>query len=259
MLARAPLIAIGIPAVYALLVAAGDLARFVFLLVISLIGQAELIKMLNPQTGKKPLLEWFGAFIILGGAHFYDLPGLTLGFAFAAIYTMIFLVLKGLDGKATARFSSALFSYLYLPFSLGFYLLIAKSMGGQTLFIILASIWALDIGAYLFGMSLRGPKLAPVISPNKTISGAIGGTISTIAFLYFARSSEFLQLSDLRFWALAFATAILGQLSDLFESILKRESQTKDSGAIFGAHGGALDRIDSVLFLGPVCYSLFIL
>ena len=68
-----------------------------------------------------------------------------------------------------------------------------------------------------------------------------------------------LTLATPNLLALAFSVAILGQLADLFESILKRESEIKDSGALLGAHGGILDRIDSILFLGPVCYTVFIL
>jgi phosphatidate cytidylyltransferase len=115
------------------------------------------------------------------------------------------------------------------------------------------------MGAYAFGMALRGPRLSPNISPNKTISGAFGGAFCCIVFFVIVRHYQLIELTDIKFWGLAFSVAIIGQIADLFESVLKRESEIKDSGALLGAHGGVLDRIDSILFLGPVCYSLIII
>jgi phosphatidate cytidylyltransferase len=134
--------------------------------------------------------------------------------------------------------------------------MIGMQNGGLLLFSILASIWALDIGAYIFGMSIRGPKLAPKISPNKTISGAVGGMISTLTFFFLLNKYGLLQIETQRLVPIAISVSVVGQIADLFESVLKRESDVKDSGGLLGAHGGILDRIDSVLFLGPICYSL---
>ncbi|MGM0599596.1 MAG: phosphatidate cytidylyltransferase [Candidatus Rifleibacteriota bacterium] len=259
MLARLPLLIIGIPAVYGLLVHAGDLARLVLFILIALIGQYELNTMLSPKERFKPFPEWIATIFVLLSSHFYNEQGLLFSFSFAMVALVIFTVLRGMKGNGCKRFSSGLFSIIYLPFCLGFYLLLAQLKGGQLLFAIIASIWALDIGAYISGMSLRGPKLAPGISPNKTISGAIGGAISCIAFFALLKYFSFIELDELRFWILAGSVATIGQFADLFESVLKRESEIKDSGAVFGAHGGILDRIDSILFLGPICYALVVI
>lgn len=259
MLARIPVLLLGIPAVYGLLVAAGDLVRLLFLTIICLLGQFELSRMTDREAKKLPVIEWLGALLMLGAAHFYGERGLLYAFIAAGITAMSFTVMRGLQGDGCRRFCHTLFSLFYLPLCLGFFLMLALNHGGQTLFVILASIWALDIGAYVFGMSIRGPRLSPRISPNKTISGAIGGAISCIAFIILAGHFQLLKLSPSHLWIMAIATALIGQLADLFESILKRESEVKDSGALLGAHGGILDRIDSILFLGPVCYALFTL
>ncbi|EKD84285.1 MAG: hypothetical protein ACD_39C00135G0003 [uncultured bacterium] len=256
MLARIPVILFGIPAVYGLLVAAGDEVRMVFLAIICILGQFELNQMLNRDNGGKPLIEWSGTLIMLLAAHFFQAPGLLLGFALSVILLVMFTVLRGLHGDNCLRFMRGLFSLVYLPFCLAFYLMLARADSGLTLFIILAAVWALDMGAYLFGMSIRGPKLAPAISPNKTISGAAGGAISCAAFIIAAGHFELLKLSQPRLIIMAIIIATIGQIADLFESVLKRESAVKDSGALLGAHGGVLDRIDSVLFLGPLCYAL---
>lgn len=259
MLARIPVILLGIPAVYGLLVAAGDVIRMLFLTVICLLGQYELNQMLSRADGSKPLSEWLATLIIMPAAHFYGTTGLLLSFAVAAIVMIIFTVLRGLKGDNSIRCQRGLLSIIYLPFCLAFYLMLARADSGMTLFIILSSVWALDIGAYAFGMSIRGPRLAPAISPNKTISGAVGGAVSCAAFIILAGHFQLLKLPQPRLIIMAIIIATIGQIADLFESVLKRESEVKDSGALLGAHGGVLDRIDSVLFLGPLCYALVVL
>jgi len=256
MLARIPVILFGIPAVYGLLVAAGDEIRMVFLAIICILGQFELNQMLSREKSEKPLIEWLGTLIMLPAAHFYSSQGLLMGFALSLLILMLSTVLRGLCGNNCQRFMRGLFSLVYLPFCLAFYLMLARTDSGLSLFIILASVWALDMGAYAFGMTIRGPKLAPAISPNKTISGAVGGAISCTVFVIAAGHFGMLPLPLPRLIIMAIMIATIGQIADLFESVLKRESEVKDSGALLGAHGGVLDRIDSVLFLGPLCYAL---
>ncbi|MDD3000736.1 MAG: phosphatidate cytidylyltransferase [Candidatus Riflebacteria bacterium] len=258
-LARLPVLIVGIPITYVILVLAEEWVRVAFLAVIALIGQFELCKIIDKDANRKPVPEWIGALVIMICSHLYGERALFISFTLMISAAMIFTVLRGLRGDGRRRFCHITFSLYYLPFCLSCFELFAKSAGGLSLFSILASIWALDIGAYVFGMSLRGPKLAPKISPNKTISGAIGGALSCIVFLYLMKHFDFLIITEVKFWILAISIALVGQLADLFESILKRESEVKDSGALLGSHGGVLDRIDSVLFLGPVCYAILIM
>jgi phosphatidate cytidylyltransferase len=247
---------IGIPAVYGILVAAGEIPRLIFFILISIVGQYELTSILSPKAPYKPVLEWMAGIAVLVSTHFFSASGLLASFSVSITAIMILTVLRGLKGDGTQRFSNAIFSVFYLPFCLSFFLMIGMQNGGLLLFSILASIWALDIGAYIFGMSIRGPKLAPKISPNKTISGAVGGMISTLTFFFLLNKYGLLQIETQRLVPIAISVSVVGQIADLFESVLKRESDVKDSGGLLGAHGGILDRIDSVLFLGPICYSL---
>lgn len=259
MLARIPVILFGIPAVYGLLVAAGDIPRLVFFIIISLLAQNEVISMFNSEFKYKPVLEWLCGTSILVSTNLFGEKGLLFSFALSTLVLMACVVLRGLKGDGYRRFCLGLFSILYLPFCLSFFLLLALAKGPEILFYILASIWALDIGAYIFGMSIRGPKLAVNISPNKTISGAIGGAVTSIAFILLINKYNLIQLDQTKTICLAFLVASIGQIADLFESVLKREANIKDSGSLLGAHGGILDRIDSVLFLGPICYALFVI
>lgn len=109
--------------------------------------------------------------------------------------------------------------------------------------------WATDIGAYFAGRAIGGPKLAPSISPNKTIAGLIGGVIS--AGLAGSAWVELTRMSAILFW-LAPLFAIAAQAGDLFESGLKRRAGVKDSGTWLPGHGGALDRLDGLVVVAAL-------
>ena len=256
MLARLPVIIIGIPAVYWLFVLAGNPVRLAFLAIVALLGQYELCRMLDKGT-RKPVIDWILAVVIMVCTYFFKEKGMVAAFAGSVIVTMLQTVFRGLKGDGIKQFCHILFGLFYLPFCLSCFYLFSEKFGGMALFVILASIWALDIGAYIFGCSIGGPKLAPMISPNKTISGAIGGAICSVAFLFCAGHYGWVNLPQPNLLVASICIAIIGQVADLFESIIKREAEVKDSSSLLGAHGGILDRIDSVLFLGPLCYYIF--
>ena len=258
LLARLPVIIIGIPAVYWLLVRADNYIKLIFFAIIAILGQYELCSMLE-KGKRKPILEWISSIVIIAGA-FWGERILFACLTGCVVLAMMFTVFRGLKGDGIKYFCHVVFSLFYLPFCLGcFYLLSKTDIGGMGLFMILSSVWALDIGAYIFGMSIRGPKLAPNISPNKTIAGAVGGFICSLAFLYSASHFGWANLPMPQTIIAALFIATIGQIADLFESVIKRESDTKDSSSLLGAHGGILDRIDSVLFLGPLCYFIYTL
>ena len=113
-------------------------------------------------------------------------------------------------------------------------------------------IWATDIGAYLVGRTLGGPKLAPAISPNKTWSGAVGGLVSGIAAGFVVASAMDLSYGAATLIAMGAVISVMSQIGDLIESWWKRYFGVKDSGSIIPGHGGILDRIDGVLLASPV-------
>lgn len=105
-------------------------------------------------------------------------------------------------------------------------------------------VWATDIGAYFAGRAIGGPKLAPSISPNKTIAGLVGGVAS--AAVVAGAWANLVNLPALLLW-LAVPFAVAAQLGDLFESWLKRRAGVKDSGTWLPGHGGLLDRLDGLV------------
>jgi phosphatidate cytidylyltransferase len=110
-----------------------------------------------------------------------------------------------------------------------------------------------DTGAYLGGRMIGQTPLAPRISPNKTVEGLAIGLLTAVIAVWFAGIyQEWLSSGDALL--LGVAIAIFAPLGDLFESYLKRDAGTKDTGSLFGAHGGALDRLDAVLFTAVAGY-----
>lgn len=108
---------------------------------------------------------------------------------------------------------------------------------------VFAVVWATDIVAYFTGRAIGGPKLAPSISPNKTWSGAIGGTIGAIAAGIAVAIPSNTQ-AVLLIAVIAIALSVMSQAGDLFESRMKRIFNVKDSGTLIPGHGGVMDRLD---------------
>jgi phosphatidate cytidylyltransferase len=113
-----------------------------------------------------------------------------------------------------------------------------------------------DTGAYLGGRTFGRRPLAPEISPNKTVEGLLIGMVCAVLGVWIAgRYQEWLP--GMHAIVLGLGVAIVAPIGDLFESFVKREAGTKDSGGLFGAHGGALDRLDAVLFAAVVGFYIW--
>ncbi|CAN5582456.1 phosphatidate cytidylyltransferase [soil metagenome] len=133
--------------------------------------------------------------------------------------------------------------------------------GGVLLIFPLLITWASDIGAYFVGRAIGGPKLIPLVSPGKTIAGAVGGLAASMLVAYVFAKLVLVPVAHIGFtpWgALLFGLliSVAAQVGDLFESLLKREAKVKDSSHIIPGHGGVLDRFDSLIFVLPVAYLL---
>lgn len=144
------------------------------------------------------------------------------------------------------RWLAAGVAYLGLP-SLAFvWLRQDPSLGRETIFWLLAVVWGSDIGAYLVGRAIGGPKLAPRLSPNKTWAGSLGG----VAIAAAAGTVVAAVLGVAAGWTIVLASGMLAtvsQIGDLFESWVKRRFGAKDAGGLIPGHGGVLDRVDALL------------
>lgn len=211
--------------------------------VASAIGLAEWLRLV---AGRVLLWPYAVPFAVLAIYWFY---GITAGlYALAAFTLLIALALgRGVGARALAAFG---LPYVGLTMLALAWLHDPYIGGWPTLLFVFATVWATDIGAYIVGRSLKGPRLAPTISPNKTWSGFVGG----LGFAAIAALCLSLALNASRpaqVVAIAIGLSLLGQGGDLFESAMKRRFGVKDSGSLIPGHGGMLDRIDALLWAAP--------
>jgi len=163
---------------------------------------------------------------------------------------------------AMDQISFTLFGALYVA-GLGGYSLLIRNFGdGERLILfLLLIVWLGDIAAYYGGKRFGKKPLAPVVSPNKTIEGAIAGLGGSLAAGVIAGYSFLGHIPMVHCLLVALICGTIGQFGDLAESLLKRHAGIKNSGNVLPGHGGILDRIDSLLFAGPMfyCYFKFVL
>ncbi len=156
--------------------------------------------------------------------------------------------------------SVMVFGVLYVSLTLGHLLLTRTLPGGEYLIFFLVLVtWAGDTGAYYAGVTLGRHKLAPVVSPNKTIEGLLGGLVLAVVVAFIAQRWFLPTFTILDCVATGLLLTGVGVLGDLSESAMKRSAGVKDSGAVIPAHGGMLDRLDSLLFTAPTFYYYMIL
>jgi phosphatidate cytidylyltransferase len=145
----------------------------------------------------------------------------------------------------------------WIGVALAYAMLLRRLPHGEGIVIdVLVGVFLGDTGAYFGGRLFGRRPLAPRISPNKTVEGLVIGMFCTIVGVWLAgRYQEWLPSSHA--FVLGVGVALVAPIGDLFESFVKREAGAKDSGRLFGAHGGALDRLDGVLFAAVVGYLIW--
>lgn len=189
---------------------------------------------------------------LLGGAGGY---GLTV---IPVILLILVSGLTGYPGVTPGDTAIRLTGILYISLLIYFYFIRTLDGGQFWILTLLAAIWGSDTLAYFTGKKIGKRKLAPGISPGKTVEGALGGLAGSVlgAFLVLA---VFPSLPPAQVLVAGLLAGVFGILGDLFESSLKRQGGLKDSGAIIPGHGGVLDRFDSMVFAAPAVYYMLIL
>jgi phosphatidate cytidylyltransferase len=167
-----------------------------------------------------------------------------------------------LYGANIPRFAFSLMAFLYVPFMLGHFVLLRYTpdaiQGFWTLLLPIFASFSTDVGAYFVGKRFGKHKLAPSISPGKTVEGSIGGIVAGFIglLLVAAVANAAVPFRWLELLAVSLLLSLAAQLGDLTESMLKRYCGVKDSGSFLPGHGGLLDRMDSLLFSVPLTYFL---
>lgn len=166
----------------------------------------------------------------------------------------------GSDPRVLEIVQKQLQGVLYIPLLLALLIPIRQApQGFWLIFTLVFVVFAGDTLALYVGTFLGRHKLCPAISPKKTIEGALGGLGGNLLAGLIMKLAVFPDVGWGKTVLFCLAVGAAGQVGDLFESQMKRAGGIKDSGAILPGHGGMLDRIDALLFAGPVAYGLIVL
>lgn len=246
---------IALPLLVIFVLKSGFFSFFCLILGITAAGLLEFYRMALPQRPCAGFVAAFAGSLLLPALVFEFLP-FSLCLTLLVLFSALFFLFRIRDIKQSAGETGLfLLGFLYLPLLMS-YLVLLREMdhGVKWIFLLLIIVMSGDTAAFYVGSSLGKRKLYPIVSPNKSVEGMIGGLVGSILGALLAGATFFPELTIVDAVAAAFIVGLLGQLGDLFESLLKRSFGVKDSGNIFPGHGGMLDRLDSVLFAAPTLY-----
>ena len=262
---RVAVILVGVPCLYAITQRGGV---FFLLLVdlIILLGLYEFFRLMTAKGYRPSRLFGYAAAVAVSLHVYRGGPALTLLLTAILLLIMIREVFRPQVENALSNIAVTVFGVMYvgwlgshfvllreLPGSLG----LESQLGARLVFFAALVIWACDTMAYVVGILVGRRKLAPRISPSKTWSGAIGGLLGGALAGWICAKTFLPIITPLAGAILGLTSAVLGQLGDLVESLLKRDAGLKDSARLLPGHGGVLDRVDSLLFSVPVLYYWF--
>jgi len=251
-LSRLLVAAVGLPLVLGL-VYEGGWWVFALALVASLVALHEYWLLARPLAPLAPA-GYVGAILALVGA---EVSG--IGWAVGGLFTTFVLafVLKAISearAASTIAISATVMGAVWIGGGMTFLVLLRELDRGRLAAItVLLAVWAGDTFAYFGGRLIGRHKMAPTTSPGKTWEGLVVGTAATIFVPFVALyHQDFLTIGQSI--VLGVVVALAAPLGDLFESLLKRDMDVKDTGRLLGGHGGMLDRLDALLFAAPAAY-----
>lgn len=257
MLTRILTIIVGVPVIF-ICTYFGGWSFFILVTALALLSLNEFYSLMN-KKGYSPsylvgnlvtvFFTWFTTYT-LKHPHWEPYAIGILTTAIVITFSAGIFLKKAQDSTVNA--SITLLGILYIGWMFSYLILIRElTLHGAYLFLMIA-IWACDTSAYLVGTSMGRIKLSPYISPKKTVEGAIAGfIISVIAASIFSR---LINMNLVHGIILGVIIGIVGQISDLVESLIKRDAGVKDSSNFVPGHGGFLDRMDSFILTAPIMY-----
>jgi phosphatidate cytidylyltransferase len=229
------------------IVVAGGWVFAIALLGLGLAGLHELYRMLGPV---RPIA--LAGFLAVSGlivaAHIGDQFQMVLVLAASVLVTFVLAIARPYRRHVTLAMAATLFGVLWVGLPLAHAVLLRDLDHGDGLLVdVLIATFLGDTGAY-FGGRLWGTRpLAPRISPAKTVEGLVAGLlVGTLSFWFAGLYQDWLSGVDA--FVIGACVAAVAPLGDLFESLIKRDLGVKDTGALFGEHGGVLDRLDAAFF-----------
>ncbi len=252
LLSRAAVVAVGLPVVVFLVWLGGwwlfGLTAAVAML--ALHEYAVLVRRLRPLV----LAAYVAAVAMLLGAELGGLEWLLGSILLGLLVAFLLHAFARTRPPATVAIGSTVLGAVWIGLGLAHVILLRglPRDGLLAILTVLFVVWASDTLAYVAGRLVGRHRLAPVLSPGKTWEGLVAGTAAAVAVAFFALYED--RDTFLTIWqalVLGGVLAFAGIAGDLFESALKRDMEVKDTGRLLGAHGGVLDRIDSLLYAAP--------
>ena len=246
-----------------LTIISGGYVLFVTLLCVSLLGIQELYKAMGVHKDGVGLLElagYLGAILyyasLLLGFERYGMMAVLLG-----LVLLMFVYVFTYPKYEADQVMSAFFGIVYVAVMLSFIFLTRNLEGGKFLvWLIFLCSWGCDTCAYCVGVLIGKHKMAPKLSPKKSIEGGIGGLAGAalLGALYALAINKWGGASAGvgEYALICFVGGIISMIGDLAASAIKRNHEIKDYGKLIPGHGGILDRFDSVIFTAPVIYYL---
>jgi phosphatidate cytidylyltransferase len=251
--------AVGLPLVLGMLWL-GGWWLFTLLAIAACVGVHEFVTTARPLRPLAPAV-YGGVLLALFGARTGGIVWLLGGFLATFVLAFVLHALSTTRAPTTAALGSTILGSAWLGPGLGFLILLRQmhDHGRLIAFTVVLAAWAAATFAYFGGRLLGRHRLAPRLSPGKTLEGLLVGAVAGVFV-------AFIALYDTRDIYLAIWQAVLlgvvivlsEVIGDLFESALKRDLAVKDTGSLLGGHGGMLDRIDGLLFAAPAAYFLVV-
>lgn len=252
---------VAVPIIIPMLIWGGSLINMIFFTIAAIIALSEYFGMtFKDDRSVRRFGIWLGAilFISWGLGIVYEGPAVVFHLSFVASFVIMFLFFLFRTGDMNTiaeRVAKAMFGLIYVD-ALVIYLVAIHNLdhGWKYILLLLSIIWMNDTGAYFAGKSFGKRKFYEKVSPKKTWEGSVGGALAGLLAAYLFNWLFNINVPLVHVFLIAILTGYLGQLGDLCESLIKRSTDTKDSGSIIPGHGGVLDRIDALIFGAPLFY-----
>ena len=256
LLSRVAVVAAGLPIVIG---AAWEGGWFLFA-VAAAAGLIALHELYRLARELRPLVlaGYGGAIGALVGAELGDAGWMLAGFLVTFPLAFVFAALAATRQSTTVALGATVLGAAWISLGLAHFILLRRLDvdGEDAILAVLLTVFATDTIAYLGGRLAGRHRMTPVMSPGKTWEGFVTGAVAGVLVSFFALYDT--AYDGWRSFVVGAAIVLAATVGDLFESLVKRDLGAKDTGRILLGHGGVLDRIDSLLFAGPVAYYVFL-
>jgi phosphatidate cytidylyltransferase len=245
--------AVGLPLIFILIWAGGEWYTAAVCAIVA-VASLEFLRARRGSIGAFEVLVAAIATAIPAGA-FVGIDWVLWFVVGGAVIPLVWVTLRAQPETALPDWQWAVSGLLYVGL-LGAHLVLLRELsnGRDWVYLTVLGTFAVDTGAYFVGRAVGRQKLAPTISPGKTVEGTVGGVAAGFAAVTLLNYFLGTRLEPALIVPLALLLPLAAVIGDLTESMIKRGMRIKDSSAIIPGHGGLLDRLDSILFTFPVVY-----